>query len=88
MNTFKYEIVTPNKAYPPCEAVSLNVLAEEGPLTVLARHQSMVCCLKTGKAKITTADLHEEIWKMGQGILTVRREMVTLLVDEADILTS
>lgn len=88
MNTFKYEIITPGKVYPPCEAVSLNVLAEEGPLTVLARHQPMVCCLKNGKARITNTDLREELWNMGQGTLTVRREMVTLLVEDANIVTS
>jgi F0F1-type ATP synthase epsilon subunit len=88
MTTFNYEIITPDKAYPPREVVSLTVLAENGPLTVLARHQPMVCCLKSGKAKITTADLQEEFWNMGQGTLTVRHEMVTLLVEDASVVTS
>jgi F0F1-type ATP synthase epsilon subunit len=83
MNTFKLEIVTPDTAYPPRDVVSVNVPAENGPLTVLARHQTMLCCLKTGTAKIVDENSHEETWTIGQGTLTVRREMVTMLVQDA-----
>jgi F0F1-type ATP synthase epsilon subunit len=83
MNTFKLEIITPETAYPPRDVVSVNVPAENGPLTVLARHQTMLCCLKTGTAKIVNPDSREETWTIGQGTLTVRREMVTMLVQDA-----
>jgi F0F1-type ATP synthase epsilon subunit len=83
MNTFKFEIVTPDMAYPPREIVSVNAPSVEGPLTVLARHQTMLCCLKNGNVKITNPDSSEESWAIGQGTLTVRRGMVTMLVEDA-----
>jgi F0F1-type ATP synthase epsilon subunit len=84
MNTFKLEIVTPDRAYPPRDVVSVNVPAENGPLTVLARHQAMLCCLKPGTAKIVNDDSREETWIIGPGTLTVRREIVTMLVQDAE----
>lgn len=83
MNTFKLEIVTPEMAYPPRDVVSVNVPAENGPLTVLARHQAMLCCLKNGIVKIVNPDSSEETWTIGRGTLTVRRELVTMLVQDA-----
>jgi F0F1-type ATP synthase epsilon subunit len=83
MNTFKFEIITPDMAYPPRDVVSVNVPAENGPLTVLARHQAMLCCLRNGRVTIVTPDSREETWTIGQGTLTVRREMVTMLVQDA-----
>ena len=83
MNTFKLEIITPYKAYPPRDVVSISVPAEKGTLTVLAHHQSMVCCLRSGQTRIANADLGEETWTIGQGTLTVRHDVATLLVQEA-----
>ena len=80
MNSFKLGIITPDRSFPPTDVVSLNVPADKGPLTVLAHHQPMICCVNKGKAKITHADGKEELWTVEPGMLTVEREIVTLLV--------
>ena len=49
MRTFKLEIVTRDAGYPPREVTSLNVPAARGRLTVLARHQPLVCMLQAGR---------------------------------------
>jgi len=81
--TFRLEIVTPGVAYPPREVVSLNVPAEEGRLTVLARHQPFICCLAGGTARITSGEGELENWNLGPGTMTVSRDTVAVLVREA-----
>jgi F0F1-type ATP synthase epsilon subunit len=82
VNSFKLDIITPDRSFPPREVLSLNVPADKGPLTVLAHHQPMICCVNKGKAKITDAGGNEEFWLVEPGMLTVEHEIVTLLVQD------
>lgn len=83
MNTFSLEIVTPEKAFPLRDVEAVNAPGEWGPLTVLAGHQAMVCCLKDGPVRIRDDEGREEAWRVASGLLTVTREKVTLLVQDA-----
>ena len=99
MNTFKLEIITPDKRYPPREVLSVDVPAEKGRLTVLARHQPFICSLTAGTVKIGIRDagpetgdfeprhtqaVGKEEWTIGPGTMSVAREAVTLLVKYAE----
>ncbi len=84
MRTFKLEIVTRDAGYPPREVTSLNVPAARGRLTVLARHQPLVCMLQAGRVTILDAEGAGEDWRIGEGTMTVTREIVTLLVHDAE----
>ena len=83
MNTFRLEIITPDKAYPVREIVSLDVPAEEGRLTILAQHQPFVCCLTGGTVKIKTGSGEPESWLTGPGTMKVIADTVTLLLQTA-----
>lgn len=84
MRTFKLEIVTRDAAYPSRDVTSLNVSAEKGRLTVLARHQPLVCSLHAGRTVIRDDEDRKEDWHIGEGTMTVTRKGVTLLVHEAE----
>jgi F0F1-type ATP synthase epsilon subunit len=85
MNTFTFQIVTPQEAFAERDLVSAEFQAESGRLTVLANHQAMVCSLKQGKTKLKTADGAEELWDTDQGVLEVNQNNVTVLVHGATI---
>ena len=82
MSTFRLRIVTPDLAYPPREVESLDVPAEEGRLTVLARHQPMICLVRTGQARIAASGGPED-WTIAAGVLRVDRGETVLLVPVA-----
>jgi F-type H+-transporting ATPase subunit epsilon len=82
MATFKLEIVTPKKTYPPMDIVSVDVPAEEGRLTVLAGHQPFACSLTEGQIMATSEDGRTLTLTISPGTLTVRRDGTTILVRE------
>ena len=73
------EMVTPTGALPPRAVQFLDVPAEGGRLTILARHQPMVCLLRAGTVVARDAEGAEEQWTIRSGTLTVERGGVTLL---------
>jgi F0F1-type ATP synthase epsilon subunit len=83
MSTFELEILTPDRAAPPRPVESLSVPAEGGRLTVLSRHQPLVCLVRAGAVHITAADGQREHWTVGPGTLRVARDRVTLLTERA-----
>jgi F0F1-type ATP synthase epsilon subunit len=82
MSTFPLRIVTPDLALPPREVESLDVPAEEGRLTVLARHQPMICLVRAGRARIAAAGRLED-WTIAAGVLRVDRQETVLLTPTA-----
>ena len=83
MKTFHLEIVTRESALAERSVVSINVPAEHGRLTVLARHQAFVCGLRAGEARIGLPEGTREVWRIGPGTLTVRDDRAVLLVPNA-----
>jgi F-type H+-transporting ATPase subunit epsilon len=80
--TFTLEMIAPDQAPPPQAVASLNVPAENGRLTVLARHQPIVCALRPGTITVTDAKGEARAWQIGAGVLTVQDNRATLLVRE------
>jgi F-type H+-transporting ATPase subunit epsilon len=85
MNTFAFEIVTPAQAHPAREVVSVDAPGEDGRLTIMARHEPLVCLLRAGPVNIRTAEGGQETWSVAGGALAVRPDGVTLLTTEARI---
>ncbi len=79
MNTFELEIVTSEKVYALRKIISINVPAQKGRLTVLARHEPFVCSLVGGNVEIINADNVEEKWMLDGGYMSVTPRRVTLL---------
>lgn len=82
MSTFRLSIVTPDIAYPTRDVESLDVSAEEGRLTVLARHQPMICLVRAGDLRIGIPG-GLETWAVAGGVLRVERGETVLLAPGA-----
>jgi F-type H+-transporting ATPase subunit epsilon len=80
VNAFRLEIVSPDTAYPARDVAALDVPAAGGRLSVLARHQPLVCLLEAGTVRLRSADGVVEEWTIEGGSLRVASDMVTLLV--------
>ena len=76
---FALEILTPTGALPPRRLRFLDVPAEGGRLTVLPRHQPLICLLRAGEVVTRDEAGSEERWRIDTGTLTVGRAGVTLL---------
>ena len=75
--------VTPCAAHGPRDISAVDVPAEKGRLTVLARHEPMVCSLREGLLLVDDAEGQREQWRIGPGVMHVGRERVTVLTDSA-----
>jgi F-type H+-transporting ATPase subunit epsilon len=84
MDAFHLEIITPQRAYPARDAVSVDVPAESGRLTVLPGHMPYVCCLAEGTVEVGVADGTRETWTIGEGTMTVEGDTVTILAQRAE----
>jgi len=82
VSNFRLRIVTPELSYPDREVVSLDVPAEAGRLTVLARHQPLVCLVREGEVRVGTGSAVER-WQVKAGVLRVQPADVVLLVHDA-----
>jgi F-type H+-transporting ATPase subunit epsilon len=80
---FKLEIITPLKAWPARDVVSLVAPGDEGPFTVLARHEPLVALLKAGPLRIGLEDGTGELWTVSGGVLTVEQDRVIVLAERA-----
>ena len=81
MKQFKLIVSTPNGNAFSKEATMLSLYGSEGSLAVMANHIPFVTSTKAGDVKILT-DEEEILATAGEGILTVTKESVTLLVGE------
>ena len=84
MNTFTLEIVARETHSPARAAISLDVPAAGGRLTVLAGHQPMICSIVAGTARILLADGSRERWNVTEGALRVGRGETVLVVRTAE----
>lgn len=82
MSTFRFSVVTPDLAYAPRDVESVDVPAEEGRLTVLARHQPMICLVRAGDMRIGSPGGFEN-WTIAGGVLRVERGETVLLAPAA-----
>ncbi len=78
---FTVTAITPARPEAPRSVVALNLPGDGGRLTVLARHQPLICALRGGTIRAVNADEQPETWTISPGTISVERDgSVTLLV--------
>lgn len=83
MRTFALQLITRDGEIFAREVVSVDVPAAEGRLTVMARHEPLVCSVLEGAVKVSDASGESETWNVAPGVMRVGREEVELLVQSA-----
>ena len=54
-----------------------------GEVGLLPRHEPLVCTLGFGRTRVQASDGTEEVFATSQGFLTIKRDEVLVLVDQA-----
>jgi len=83
MSTFLLKVITREGERLSRDVVSVDVPAARGRLTVLARHQRLVCRVLPGVVKVVDASGAREAWDVAGGALQVEPAETTLLVPRA-----
>ena len=83
MSTFALKLITREGAQPDRRVTSVDVPAAHGRLTVLARHEPLVCAVLPGAVKVVDEAGTHETWQTPGGVLEVGPEETTLLVGTA-----
>ncbi|TFH13012.1 MAG: F0F1 ATP synthase subunit epsilon [Lentisphaerales bacterium] len=78
------EMLTPLAVVLRGECAAVDVPADGGRLTVLPRHQALVCLLKDGLVYVDSEDALRETWRVAGASLSVSDNKVTLLAAEAE----
>lgn len=71
MNTFKLEILLPDKQLFEGEVYSLSVPAADGRLGVLAHHAPLLTLLRKGEIRVETKGGENPRWQIGSGLPTI-----------------
>ena len=79
------EMITPLEVVTRKDCAAIDVPAAGGRLTVLPRHQTLVCLLKDGLVYVRAGGAPRETWRVGGASLSVRDDKVTLLAAEAEL---
>ncbi|MBQ6884538.1 MAG: hypothetical protein IJN56_02240 [Clostridia bacterium] len=82
MNTYKLIISTPDGSVFDDEAISLIVRGTEGELAIMAGHIPFITAVKPCECKVTLADESEKSASIGGGIITVQKNITTLLCSD------
>lgn len=81
-NSFRVDIVTPEKVLYAGDAVSLIVPSQEGYMGVLAGHAPLVALLGKGKITIRDASKAEKEFQCeGKGLIEVLNNRASVLLD-------
>jgi len=83
VRTFPLQLITRGGEVFARDVVSVDVPAVEGRLTVLARHEPLVCSVLEGSVKIRAASGEYETWDVMPGVMQVGRDGVELVVQSA-----
>ncbi|MBE7027552.1 MAG: F0F1 ATP synthase subunit epsilon [Ruminococcaceae bacterium] len=79
MRTFKLRISTPDGDLFSGEAVKITLRGAEGDLAILKDHIPFVTSVMPGKCVVTLSGGEEKEGKTDGGLLTVSKDIVTLL---------
>ena len=82
MNTFKLEIITPQRRAFEEDVAEVSVPTQLGTIGVLAHHEPLFCSLVEGEIKITSAN-KEFFLSIGGGFMEVAENKVSILVSRA-----
>ena len=78
------EIITPQKTIYSGKAISVAVPGSQSPFQVLYNHAPIVTSLDTGIIKIIDEDKNEKYFASKNGFAEVRKNLVSILVDNAE----
>jgi len=85
-NTYKFELVTPERMLFSEDVVEMNAPGSEGYLGVLASHMPLLTALVPGEVRIVLADgRNESSIVISGGFLEVGPAKTTLLADAAEL---
>ncbi len=81
----KVDIITPQKTIFSGLAHSVTVPGAQSPFQVLFNHAPIVSTLTTGKVKVETADDKTLLFSTTGGLVEVRKNNISILVETAEI---
>ncbi|MEK7577410.1 MAG: ATP synthase F1 subunit epsilon [Patescibacteria group bacterium] len=82
MNTFQFDIITPQRKAFSDAVNSVSVPTSNGTIGVLSRHEELFTALTEGEVKVTMGT-KEFFLSIGGGFMEVRDGVVTVLVSRA-----
>ena len=84
MNTFYLKIVACDRVFYEGEATILVFPVEDGEMAVQAHHEQMVTTIEIGVLRFRTPDDKEHVAIISDGMLTVRKNRVDVIVYSAE----
>ena len=82
-DSFKFELVSPERLLASMEVVSVVIPGTEGEMTVMAHHAPVMTTVKPGLIRIATAEGNSEDFVVFGGFADVLPEGCTLLAESA-----
>ena len=84
MNTFYLKIVACDRVFYEGEATILVFPVEDGEMAIMAHHEQMVTTIEIGTLRFKTPDETEHIAIISDGMLTVKKNRVDVIVYSAE----
>lgn len=84
MNTFYLKIVACNRVFYEGEATIVVFPVEDGEMAVQAHHEQMVTTIEIGTLRFRTPDGEEHVAIISDGMLTVKKNRVDVIVYSAE----
>ena len=84
MNTFYLKILACDRVFYEGEATILIFQVEDGEMAIMANHEQMMTSVEIGEMRYKTPDGEEQIVIVSDGILTVKKNHVDVLVFSAE----
>lgn len=85
MKSFKLIASTPKGNAYENEVLQISLMGSEGSLSVMAGHIPFITFVKAGELKIISTEEEELYADVGEGMLTVTKENVTLLLGSFEL---
>ena len=82
-DSFKFELVSPEKQLASRDAQAVVIPATEGEMTVMARHAPTITTVKPGVVRVEGTDGEDERFVVFGGFADIQPETCTLLAESA-----
>jgi F-type H+-transporting ATPase subunit epsilon len=76
-------VLTPVGAVFEGSAMMVFAQGSAGEVGLLPRHEPLVCTLDVGRTRVQTADGEQAVFATSEGFLTIERDQVLVLVEQA-----
>ncbi|MBR6229385.1 MAG: ATP synthase F1 subunit epsilon [Eubacterium sp.] len=84
MNTFYLKIVACDRVFYEGEATILVFPVEDGEMAIMAHHEQMMTNIEIGAIRFKTPDGREQVAIVSDGMLTVKKNRVDVIVYSAE----